>query len=81
MAREDRKAIAKDLADKGMSTRQIAAATGASHQTIGRDLRGPDGPKNGPDGPRESRRSSAKQRRRWVLMKALCALICGKVPQ
>lgn len=37
--REDRKATAKMLAAKGLSTRQIAGITGWSHETIASDLR------------------------------------------
>ena len=52
VSRTDRKPTVKMLADKGLSTRQIADITGWSHQTIMRDL-GPstNGPKGGPNGP------------------------------
>ncbi|HEV8466064.1 MAG TPA: MT-A70 family methyltransferase [Pseudolabrys sp.] len=43
--REDRKATAKMLAAKGLSTRDIAKITGWGHETIARDLRGSNEPK------------------------------------
>jgi Trp operon repressor len=46
----DRKKIAKELADKGLSARQIAKVTGASRKTIDRDL-GSNDPKNGSNVP------------------------------
>lgn len=50
MAREDRKAVAKDLAGKGMSTRQIAQVTGASQSTVARDVAEPNDSKSEPNG-------------------------------
>jgi len=38
-----------------MSHRQTAKATGFSHQTVGRDLNGPNGPQNGSNGPPSDR--------------------------
>jgi N6-adenosine-specific RNA methylase IME4 len=38
MHKLDRKRVAKELADKGLSTREIAEITGTSHMTIARDL-------------------------------------------
>jgi helix-turn-helix protein len=49
----ERKKIAEALSAQGMSKRAIAKATGVSHQTIARDLDGPNGPENGPNGPSE----------------------------
>jgi N6-adenosine-specific RNA methylase IME4 len=49
---DDRQKLAKELAAKGMSHRQIAKMTGESRQSIDRDLGGPHEPKDGPRGPR-----------------------------
>lgn len=49
MARDDRKAITKNLADKGLSTRQIAQVTGASQTSVVRDLAEPKGSKAEPN--------------------------------
>ena len=45
--RDDRKATAKMLSAKGLSTREIAEITGWSHTTIENDLRGKNLPKTG----------------------------------
>ena len=61
LERAERKALVAEYREVGMTQRQIAAAVGVSHQTVGRDL-GPDGPAeesdrareeapSGPDGP------------------------------
>jgi N6-adenosine-specific RNA methylase IME4 len=47
---EARKQVAKELAAKGMSTRQIAEVTGAGKSSIARDLTVPDGTETVPDG-------------------------------
>jgi hypothetical protein len=43
----ERKKIAEALKAQGMSNRAIAKTIGASHQTIARDIAGPDGPPEG----------------------------------
>ena len=65
VSRTDRKPTVKMLADKGLSTRQIADITGWSHQTIMRDL-GPNGPKGGPNGPATTGGDAKKQHRAEV---------------
>jgi hypothetical protein len=49
---ESRKKTAVEMKALGYSNRAIAKRTGSSHQTVARDLGGPNGPENGPDGPR-----------------------------
>src|SRR5260370_40523796 len=48
---EARKEKAKELKDKGLSTRQIAKVTGASQRTIARDVSEPNGSKREPNDP------------------------------
>ena len=67
VSRTDRKPTVKMLADKGLSTRQIADITGWSHQTIMRDLGpSPNGPKGGPNGPATKGGEAKKQHRAEV---------------
>jgi len=63
MHRLDRKRVAKELADKGLSTREIARITGASQSAIVRDLGEPDGSESEPNGspPLDELEQSAKR--------------------
>jgi N6-adenosine-specific RNA methylase IME4 len=61
MHKMDRKRVAKDLADKGLSTREIAKITGVDHSTIVRDLGGASAPETGADAPPDEHAQSAKR--------------------
>lgn len=57
----ERKQLVALLKQEGKSNREIAAELDISHQTVGRDLDGPNGPEDGPNGPDEELEQSRKR--------------------
>jgi transposase len=59
--RQARAKVAKQLADEGMSTREIATLTGVGKDTIRRDLAGANAPNSGANAPTKAERRAERE--------------------